>query len=80
MIENAVRQFILDELNHRSSNGDLSDDYPLLERNVLDSLGLFQLVGFLESEFGVEIADEELLPANFGTIHDIGRLIREKTP
>ena len=60
----------------RSTN--LPDDLPLIERSVLDSLGLFQLVGYLESEFGVEILDEELIPQNFGTITDIARLVREK--
>jgi acyl carrier protein len=78
VIENTIRQYITDELNPNGSVDDLSDDYPLLERSVLDSLGLFQLVGYLESEFGVEIADEELLPSNFGSIHDIARLVREK--
>ena len=76
MIENAIRQFIAEELNTDGSS--LSDDYPLLERNVLDSLGLFQLVGYLESEFGVEVQDEELVPQNFGTIADISRLVEAK--
>lgn len=77
MIENAIRQFITEELNTDGSI--LSDDYPLLERNVLDSLGLFQLVGYLESEFGVEVQDEELIPQHFGTIRDIAQLLRSKS-
>jgi acyl carrier protein len=77
VIENAIRQFILDELNHSGSQ-DLTDDYPLLDRGVLDSLGLFQLVGYLESEFGVEVRDEELVPKHFGTIHDIAGLVLSK--
>ena len=76
MIENSIRQFITEELNTDGSN--LSDDYPLLERNVLDSLGLFQLVAFLEDRFGVEIADEDLVPSHFGTVRSIARLVDEK--
>lgn len=78
MIENAIRQFITDELDHKGSNPGLTDDYPLLERGVLDSLGLFQLVGYLESEFGVEVEDEELVPQHFGTIRDIAQLVQSK--
>jgi len=78
VIENTIRQFITDELNNDGSRENLTDDYPLLERNVLDSLGLFQLVGFLESEFGVEVQDEELIPQHFGTIGDIARLVEVK--
>ena len=78
MIENTIRQFITDELNSNGSAEYLSDDYPLLERNMLDSLGLFQLVAYLESEFGVEVQDEELVPQHFGTIGDIARLVEAK--
>jgi acyl carrier protein len=56
----------------------LTDDYPLLDRQVLDSLGLFQLVAFLESEYGIEIDDEELVPANFGSIKDVSHLVETK--
>lgn len=78
MIEDAVRRFITEELSHDGADVVITDDYPLLEQQILDSLGLFQLVGFLESEFGVEIEDEELVPANFGTIRDLARLVESK--
>lgn len=78
MIEEKIRGFILEELSFDAPGTSLTEDFPLLERQVIDSLGLFHLVGYLESEFGVEILDEELIPQNFGTIHDIARLVREK--
>ena len=78
MTEDTIRRFINEELSGETVVPALSDDFPLLERQVLDSLGLFQLVGYLESEFGIEVSDEELIPANFGTIRDIARLIEGK--
>jgi acyl carrier protein len=78
MIEESIRRFIKEELSADDPNRTLTDDYPLLEHQVLDSLGIFQLVGHLESEFGVEIADEELVPAHFGTIGDIAKLVETK--
>ena len=78
MIEEAVRRYITEELSQDGDARTLTDDYPRLERLVLDSLGLFQLVGFLEEEFGIEIDDEELVPANFGTIGAIARLVSQK--
>jgi peptidyl carrier protein len=78
MVEDSIRRFIADELSFEGSVATLTPDYPLLERQVLDSLGLFQLVGYLESEFDVEIADEELIPGNFGTIEDIAKLVEAK--
>ena len=78
MIEDTVRRFIAEELSASPVDGRLTDDFPLLETQVLDSLGLLQLVSFLEAEFGVVVEDEELVPRNFGSIHDISRLVHEK--
>lgn len=78
MIESKLRDFIAQELSFNGSRDELTDDYPLLERRVLDSLGLFQIVSFVEGEFGVEIRDEELVPEHFGTISGIARLIEAK--
>jgi len=78
VIEESIRRFIVDELSFDGPASSLPDDYPLLDRQVLDSLGLFHLVGFLEGEYGVEIQDEELVPEHFGCIRDIARLVEAK--
>jgi acyl carrier protein len=78
MIEQYVRTFIISELGWNGSAQKLTDDYPLIEGGVVDSLGIFQLVSFVESEFGVDVDDEELVPENFGTIRSIARLVDTK--
>lgn len=78
MIEDKVRTFIVEELNWDGSPSELTDEYPLIDRHVLDSLGLFQLVSFIEAEFGVSIDDEELTPEHFGTLQEIARLVQAK--
>jgi len=78
VVEDTIRRFIVDELAFDGSVANLPDDLPLMEQGVLDSLGLFQLVGYLENEFDVEIDDGELVPENFGTIRDIARLMDAK--
>jgi acyl carrier protein len=77
MIEDNVRRFIVDEL-HWDGDGRLTDDYPLIENHVVDSLGIFQIVSWLESEFGIEVLDEELVPEHFGTIAGIAGLVQSK--
>ena len=74
----SVRNFVISGLNYTGDPAELTDDYPLLEKGVLDSIGIFHLVTFLENEFGVEIADEELLPDHFHSISAIGKLIEDK--
>lgn len=67
-----LRNFIVTELGWRGP--ELADDYPLIENHVIDSLGLFQIVGFLETEFGVTIDDAELVPEKFATLTSIAEL------
>jgi acyl carrier protein len=74
-----VRDFIVDELRWDGPSHQLTDDYPLLDNGVIDSLGLFEIVQFLEAEYGVEIADDELVPENFATLTAIANLVGSKT-
>ncbi len=73
-----LRTFIVEELQPEATAAELTDGYPLLKSGVIDSIGIYQIVGFVESEFGVEIADEELVEENFGTIADLATLIDAK--
>lgn len=74
--EDTIREFIVTEL--QANGQQLTDQTPLLEAAVLDSMGLFQLVSFLETEFEIEVLDHDLVPDRFGTIRDIARLVESK--
>jgi acyl carrier protein len=78
-IADDVRAFIVAELGWTGSASELTDDYPLIEREVIDSLGIFKLVTFIEEHYGVEIDDEEMVPDNFETIADVAELVGAKT-
>ena len=68
-----IRGFIVDELGWRGP--ELTPDFPLLENRVIDSLGLFRIVGFLEDTYGVSIPDEKVVPANFQSLTTIAALV-----
>jgi acyl carrier protein len=65
-------------LQWSGSWADVDEDYPLLERQVIDSLGMITLISRLEDEFGVGIDDGDVVPSNFRTIKDIARLVESK--
>ena len=44
----------------------------------MDSLGLMQLVAFLEEEFDVEIDDADITADHFRTVGDIETLVTQK--
>jgi len=78
VIEDDVRGFIADNLAGNGVRDTLDDDFPLLERGVIDSMGLVDLVSFLEEEYRIRFRIEELAPDNFGTISAIASMIRSK--
>jgi acyl carrier protein len=49
-----------------------------LEAGAVDSLGLEQLVDFAEREYGVRIADEEMVRENFESVAALAALIESK--
>jgi dienelactone hydrolase/acyl carrier protein len=77
-IEARVRRFLVNELRCDRLVKDLTDDYPLIAAQVIDSTAILEIVGFLERELDVHVLDEELLPEHFGTIAGIARLVRLK--
>jgi acyl carrier protein len=74
----AIEQFIVTNISGDLDGGSLSRDEDLLAADLLDSLGITELVGFLEAEFGVSIDDEDLTPENFRTVDGIAAFVSRK--
>jgi acyl carrier protein len=73
-----VRDFLIEEAHWDAPRAELSDELPLIESRVLDSMLLLRLVAWLESEYAITIADAEVVPSNFGSIERISRLVASK--
>lgn len=56
----------------------LGDTDSLVERGILDSVGMLELIEFIEAEFRVRIDDDEVVPENFESIEKIVGLLERK--
>jgi len=56
----------------------LTAETPLLEGDVLDSLGVLQLATQLEERFGLQVSDEDFIPENFETIGSLAHFIARR--
>lgn len=54
----------------------LTDDTSLLDSGIIDSTGVLEVIGFLEREFGVQVADEDMLPDNLDSIGKIAAFVQ----
>ncbi len=76
--ERKIREFIEDSFLFREDRGGLSAEESLLDAGLIDSTGILELVAFLESAFGIAIADAEIVPDNLDSIQAITCYVRRK--
>jgi len=74
-IERDVRQFVVDNFIFDPSASDFGGETSLTASGVLDSMGVLELIMFLEERFGIKVPDEDTLPANLDTIDRIVRYV-----
>jgi len=77
-ISGTVRRFIGENFMFREEVDSLADGASLLDAGIIDSTGVLELVCFLESTFGIQIADEEMLPGNLDSIAAISAYVQRK--
>jgi acyl carrier protein len=75
-IAERLRTFFVEDLRWDVAPEQMDAEFMITGR--IDSLGLFDLIGFLEDEFGVHVANEELAPGNFDSFGDVVRLVKAK--
>ncbi len=77
-IETTVRDFITENFHYRRETESLSESDSLLESGLIDSMGVLELVTFLESTLSIQVGDEEVVPENLDTIGRIVAYVRRK--
>lgn len=76
--ERQIRQFILSSFLFTDDESKLGSDDSLLEQGIMDSTGVLELVAFLESQFGIAVADNELVPENLDSVVRIMAFVSRK--
>jgi len=77
-IKTAVRQFIAENVLLGVHQTTIEDATPLVTGGLIDSVGMFGLVAFLESRFNVEFVPREINVHSLDTLEQIDELIRKK--
>ncbi|EGV18563.1 hypothetical protein ThimaDRAFT_1981 [Thiocapsa marina 5811] len=73
-----LRRYVLESFLFTTDESALDNDDSFLDKGIIDSTGILELVTFLEQEFGIQIADEELLPENLDSIDRLVNFIHRK--
>ena len=70
-----TRAYVNETFLYMRPGFELGDQDQLLQRGVIDSMGVMELIAFVRSEFGVDVADEDITEENLGTLADIARYV-----
>ncbi len=74
-VRERIREFI--ETNYFAGS-DLEDTVSLLDRGIIDSTGVLELIGYLEDAFQIRIEDQELVPANLDSVANLVAFVERK--
>jgi acyl carrier protein len=77
VIEDRVREFVLQHFPLARKNGVNTGD-KWLETGLLDSLGILDLVHFVETEFFINVSDDDLSPENFQSLAAVAAFVEGK--
>jgi acyl carrier protein len=77
-IRATLRAHILGTYLFTDDPGALGDDDSFLETRVIDSMGMMQLIQFIETEFGVAVRDLDLVPDRLDSVNRLVALIQSK--
>jgi acyl carrier protein len=76
-IKHDLRAFVVDAFLFGAA-GDLTDETSFLEQGIVDSTGVLELVGHLETTYRIKVKDEELVPDNLDSINSIAEFLARK--
>lgn len=73
-----IKQYILKNFLFSDDENAIGDQDSLVRGAILDSTGIYELIMFIEEEFKLSIAAEEMTPDNFDTLETIDAFIARK--
>ncbi len=72
-----IRSFIVEHIP-KARQLNVQNEDELIETGLLDSLGILDVVTYLEEEFALSVSDEELIPENFQSISTMATYVHMK--
>lgn len=77
-LNNEIKLFILQNYLFTDDQSVLADSDSLMQKGIIDSTGILELVNHLEDTYGFKVADEEMVPENLDTIASIVAFVERK--
>lgn len=77
-VRDSIRGFLQENFLYMRPDFVLGDDDKLMEKGVVDSMGVLEMMTFIEDTHGVKVEDDEVSEANLGSLNAIARFVASK--
>jgi acyl carrier protein len=77
-IKQRLKVFIREKFLIRYKDAALDENDSFLEKGIIDSTGVLELVNYIEDTFSIKIEDEELIPDNLDSLNKLEIFIKKK--
>ena len=78
-VSERTRAYITENFLYMRRDFRLDDNDSLLGSGIIDSMGVMEVISFIDSEFGVDVNDEDVTEENLGSIRAISRYVMART-
>jgi len=73
-----IRGFIVENFLFGDATVPLEEGDSLLQRGLIDSTGILEVISFIEGKFGISVDDDEVVPDNLDSIGAIAKYVMRK--
>ena len=77
-IKAQVRKYILDNFLMGGDPQKVTDDVSFIEKGIIDSTGVLELVSFIQEAYNIRVEDAEMIPENLDSLQKIENYVRGK--
>lgn len=77
-IKEKTKKFIRSNFLLGDETKTLDDNESLLEKGIIDSTGVLELVEFIQETFKIKVEDEEMLPDNLDSLNNVAAFVNSK--
>ncbi|MGB2899426.1 MAG: acyl carrier protein [Candidatus Acidiferrum sp.] len=77
-LNDELRKFVADNFMYGKPYEGFADDDSFIERGIIDSTAVMELVAFLEERYGIKLQDRDLIPDNLDSINSLARFVENR--
>ena len=77
-LELEIRNFIVNTFLFGEGGDEFTDDDSLIDKGIVNSTGVLELVAFIDESYGIQVADQELIAENFDSINKVVAFVMRK--